>query len=168
MNNEQNFENLTPEENNALQTMKKFLGLEHFAWKFGAIVTLISAIIMGFSSFIMIIVGIATKVASQNQYNGVAPAISFIIMGVVYLMISVLVLIPETVVCFMMIKKVEYYQSTLDTDISIARTRCTSVGMIVFCVLFNTLAAVFYIINFIITKKNAAEFDKIEAAQKGL
>ena len=167
MNNEQNFENLAPAENNALQTMKKFLGLEHFAWKFGAIVTLISAILMGFSSFIMIIAGIATTVASQNQYNSVAPAISLITMGVVYLMISVLVLIPEAVVCFMMIKKVEYYQSTLDTDISIARTRCTSVGMIIFCVLFNTLAAVFYIINFVLTKKNAAAFDKLEAAQKG-
>ena len=169
MNNEQNFENLTPEENNALQTMKKFLGLEHFAWKFGAIVTLISAILMGFSSFIMIIAGIATTVASQNQYNGdgVVPSISFIIMGVMYLLISVLAFIPEAVVCFMMIKKVEYYQSTLDTDISIARTRCTSIGMIVFCVLFNTLAAVFYIINFTLTKKNAAAFDKLEAAQKG-
>ncbi len=169
MNNEQNFENLAPDEKNALQTMKKFLGLEHFAWKFGAIVTLISAIIMGFSSFIMIIVGIATTVASQNQYNGdgVAPAISFIIMGVMYFMIVVLGFIPEAVVCFMMIKKVEYYQSTLDTDISIARTRCTSVGMIVFCVLFNTLAAVFYIINFALKKKNAAVFDRLEAAQKG-
>lgn len=167
MNNEQNFENLAPAENNALQTMKKFLGLEHFAWKLGAIVTLISAIVVLLSSFVMIIDGIVVTAASQNQYNGVAPMYAIIIMGVTYTIVSVAVLIPETVICFMMIKKVEYYQSTLDTDISIARTRCTSIGMIVFCVLFNTLAAVFYIINFALTKKNAAAFDKLEAAQKG-
>ena len=75
--------------------------------------------------------------------------------------------VPVTVINFMMIKKVEYYESTLYTDISIARTRCTSVGMMVFCILFNTLAAIFFIINFVKTKNNAAEFDRIEAEQKG-
>ena len=167
MNNEQYVQYPQEQDNKVLSDFKKFLGLEHFGWKFGAIMTLISAIIMMFSSLILIIVGIATTAAAQNQFNGVAPMYFLTVMGVVYLIISFAVLIPESVICFMMIKKVEYYQSTTDTDISIARTRCTSVGMIVFCVLFNTLAAVFYIINFALTKKNAVAFDKLEAAQKG-
>ena len=166
MNNEQYVQYPQEQDNKVLSDFKKFLGLEHFGWKFGAIMTLISAIIMMFSSLILIIVGIATTAAAQNQFNGVAPMYFLTVMGVVYLIISFAVLIPESVICFMMIKKVEYYQSTTDTDISIARTRCTSVGMMVFCIIFNAMAAIFFIINFVKTKNNAETFDRIEAEQK--
>ena len=75
-------------------------------------------------------------------------------------------LLPVVIISFMMIKKVEYYESTVDTDISIARKRCTSVGMMIFCIIFNNIAAIFFIINFVKTKANAESFDRIEAKQK--
>ena len=161
MNNEQNSST-----NNALEKMKKFLGLEHFGWKVGGIVILASAGILVFLSLILIISGIVTISRSGDATTGAAPMYVFLVLGIVYFIMALIALLPCGIISLMMIKKVEYYQSTLDTDISIARKRCTSIGMIVFCVLFNTLAAVFYIINFILTKKNAAEFDKIEAEQR--
>lgn len=169
--NDQSFTPAAEQDEKVLQDMKKFLGLEHFAWKFGAIMTLISVIIMIFASIIMMISGavIMAEAKAPAAYGGAPAAVNayVLIMGVTYLIVSLTVLLPETIICFTMIKKVEYYQSTLDTDISIARTRCTSVGMMIFCILFNTLAAVFFIVNFVKTKNNAASFDRIEAAQKG-
>ena len=136
--------------------------------RIGAIMTLIAAVMMFLASIIMIISGaVVLANANTQQFGGMSAAAnaSILIIGITYMIIPV-TLIPETVICFIMIKKVEYYQSTLGTDISIARTRCTSVGMMVFCILFNTLAAIFLIINFVKTKTNAAAFDRIEAAQK--
>ena len=149
---------------NALDTFKKLLGLEHFGWKLGAIMVLISMIIFVVVSIIFIIIGSAY--ISSGSYTD-PPGEMFIAMGITYLVVSLTVLLPLMIICFSMIKKVEYYQSTVDRDISIARTRCTSVGMLVFCVIFNTLAAIFFIINFAKTKNNAGSFDRIAAAQRG-
>lgn len=154
-------------ENEVLQTMKNFLGLEHFAWKFSAIASVISAAFLFFCTFFMTAAGIVLAEAESDPGNKGMIYYAFIIFNVMFLYIDAIALVPRVVISFILLKKVEYYQSTIDTDISIARKRCTSVGMIVFCVLFNTLAAVFYVINFALTKKNAAEFDKLEAAQKG-
>ena len=165
MNNEQATEKSKKEE--ALGSLKKFLGLEHFGWKVGGIVILASAGILIFLSIILIIIGIVTMADAKDPTTGVAPMVFSLTMGIAYLIVSLIGFIPSGIISLMMIKKVEYYQSTLDTDISIARKRCTSIGMIVFCALFNTLATVFYVINFITIKKNAAAFDEIEADQKG-
>ena len=69
---------------------------------------------------------------------------------------------PETGKVFM---KAKFPLST-ETDIAVTRTRCKSVGMIVFAAIFNNVALVFIIINFVKTKMHAAEFDRIEAKQK--
>ena len=158
---------IAEQDKNVLNTFKKFLGLEHFGWKFGAVMLLICSILMPIIGIIMLTAGAAVQNASQPTYTGGVPGYPFVLMGVMYLVLTAVELIPCTVVSFIMLKKNEYYQSTIDTDISIARKRATSVGMIVFCFIFNTLAAVFYLINFIKTKSNAAVFDRLEASQKG-
>lgn len=143
----------------ALGTFKKLLGLEHFGWKFGAIMLLVAMIFFIVASIIMIVSGQAVR---NSNYPGIAATA----VGIVYLTVSVTVLLPVVIISFMMLKKVEYYESTVDTDISIARKRCTSVGMMIFCILFNNIAAIFFIINFVKTKANAESFDRIEARQK--
>lgn len=150
----------------ALGTFKKLLGLEHFGWKFGAIMSLIGMIVFIISAVIMLIVGITATAASNNQADSIAPLYTLIVMGIVYFILSFVVFLPIVIINFKMIKKVEYYQSTIDTDINIARKRCTSVGMMVFCILFNNIAAIFFIINFVKTKANAESFDRMEARQK--
>ena len=73
---------------------------------------------------------------------------------------------PLIIVDFKMVKRVEFYQGCMETDISVTRTRCKSVGMIVFAAIFNNVALVCIIINFVKTKMHAAEVDRIEAKQK--
>ena len=150
----------TEQDEKVMADFKKFLGLEHFGWKLGAILVLVSAIILIILSIVFIAIG--ASVNSQTDFAGFPG----VILGVSYLIVSLIALLPAAIISFIMIKKVEYYQSTLDTDISIARTRCTSVGMMVFFILFNTIAAIFFIINFVKTKNNAEAFDRIAAAQK--
>ena len=154
----------TEQDKNVLNTFKKFLGLEHFGWKFGAIMALISMIMFVILSIVFIAAGAAST--GSNSFTD-PPGQMFIAMGITYLISGLIVLLPVTIINFAMIKKVEYYQSTVDRDVSIARTRCTSIGMLIFCVFFNTLAAIFFIINFAKTKNNAGSFDRIAAAQRG-
>ncbi len=164
--------NTCEQDRGALQTMRRFLGLEHFGWKLPAILTLICSILMTLSSLILMTVGVSAASGFEFNEEGPAilnemtPVILTSVMGGTYLATTLLVMVPICVIDFIMMKKVEYYESTLDTDVSIARKRCTSVGMIVFCVLFSNIAAVFYIINFVKTKNNAAAFDRLEAAQQ--
>ena len=147
----------------ALGTFKKLLGLEHFGWKFGAIMVLICSVIFIIVSIVSIVLGASVP---QGQTSVDLVGVGGIVVGVVYLCVSLTALLPVAIICFIMIKKVEYYQSTIDTDINIARKRCTSVGMMIFCIIFNNIAAIFFIINFVKTKANAESFDRIEARQK--
>ena len=91
----------------------------------------------------------------------------FMAYGILFITMALLLYLPVAIINLKMLKKVEYYENTLYSDVSIARKRCTSVGMIVFAAFFNKIALIFIIINFVKTRKNAAAFDRIEAAQKG-
>jgi len=91
----------------------------------------------------------------------------FIIYSIYFITMGLIVYLPHAIINLKLLKKVEYYENTLYSDVSIARKRCTSVGMIVFAAIFNRMALIFIIINFVKTKKNAKAFDRIEAAQKG-
>lgn len=91
----------------------------------------------------------------------------FIIYSIYFITMGLIVYLPLAIINLKLLKKVEYYENTLYSDVSIARKRCTSVGMIVFAAIFNKIALIFIIINFVKTRKNAAAFDRIEAAQKG-
>ena len=107
--------------------------------------------------------------AEAADPNSVLVLLSFVFVmySFYFLLIGLLGYLPPAVVSLVMLKKVEYYENTVYTDVSIARKRCISVGMIVFAAIFNKIALIFIIINFVKTRKNAAAFDRIEAAQKG-
>ena len=153
----------TAENSTVLMTMMKFLQLEHFAWKFGAIMAIVAVVIYIIAGITMMATG-----GFIAQRGGSTESGMIVFAGVLYIIIGIMVFIPIVIIGFMMLKKVEYYESVVYTDVSIARARLTSVGMIVFCAIFNTLAMIFYLINFIKTKNSAAELDRIEAEQKGL
>ncbi|MDD6262985.1 MAG: zinc-ribbon domain-containing protein [Clostridiales bacterium] len=86
------------------------------------------------------------------------------IVGSVYLLIPLLYA-PIAVVNFVMVKKTSRYQDEMYFNIGPTVKRCGSVGMIVFAYLFNTIALIFIIINFVRTKTNKADFQAIEREQ---
>lgn len=72
---------------------------------------------------------------------------------------------PLAVINFLMIGKVNRYIDTLYTDCGPAVERCNSIGMIVFCYFFNTIAMIFFIINFVSVKSNKQTFADIKRNQ---
>lgn len=169
-------------EQTALANMARFLKYEHIAWKAAGIVLLVCAIIFVLCGVMYIVLGGVAGLSgsyifddlidtlSYRDYYSYSPYIisaPFVVAGVIYILCGLLAYLPASILNFTLLKKVEYYQGTMYKDVSIARKRCTSVGMIVFSAIFNQIAMIFIIINFVKTKNNAAAFDKIEAAQKG-
>ena len=64
-----------------------------------------------------------------------------------------------------MIAKVDFYMNSLYTDCEETVKRCSSVGMIVFGALFNTVAMIFIIINFVNVKNNEKILKEIKYNQ---
>ncbi len=73
--------------------------------------------------------------------------------------------VPFTIISFTMVKKVDYYMKTLYTDCEPVVKRCSSIGMIVFGALFNTIAMIFIIINFVNVKSNEKTLNDIKHNQ---
>lgn len=85
--------------------------------------------------------------------------------GIVYVIMGLLMFLPITIVNFVMASKVGKYRAKLYTDCTDGYNHATSVGSIVIAALFNEIALVFVIINFVLTKNKKAEFDRIKATQ---
>lgn len=83
---------------------------------------------------------------------------------VVFLYVA-LMYVPLGIINFKMIGKVDYYMNTLYTDCEPVVKRCSSVGMIVFGAIFNTIAMIFIIINFVNVKSNADTLREIKHNQ---
>lgn len=85
--------------------------------------------------------------------------------GWIYLLEGILYL-PIGIICLCMIRRVDYYLNTLYTDAKPMVKRCGSVGMIILGAMFNTLAMIFIIVNFVRVKNNAALLQNIIARQE--
>lgn len=63
--------------------------------------------------------------------------------------------------------RINYYLDNMYTDASETFTRCGSIGMLVFNVLLGSVSPIFFIINFVRIRSNAALIETIVAKQKG-
>ncbi len=88
------------------------------------------------------------------------------IIGFVYAVVFGICYIPLGVIGLKAAGKISYYRERLYFDVMPAYRRCNSVGMLVFCVLFNTIAAVFYIINFTRVRSNEEMISRIAKHQQ--
>ncbi|MBQ8000613.1 MAG: zinc-ribbon domain-containing protein [Ruminococcus sp.] len=81
------------------------------------------------------------------------------------LLVYAIVFAPLAIISFKMIGKVDYYMRTLYTDCAPVVERCSSVGMIVFGAIFNTVAMIFIIINFVNVTSNKKILEDIKRNQ---
>lgn len=86
------------------------------------------------------------------------------IYGVVYGILG-FVFLPIAIVNLVMAKKVGKYRNKVYTDCTDAVNHATSVGSIVLAAFFSEYALIAIIINFILTKRDKAKFEKIAATQ---
>lgn len=113
---------------------------ERLCWKIFGFVWMGYAIFFGLFGLILL---------SENP--------AFLVMPIMY--------IPLSVISFKMIGKVDYYMKTLYTDCAPVVKRCSSVGMIVFGAIFNTIAMIFIIINFVNVTSNKKVLQDIKHNQ---
>lgn len=123
----------------AFYTFRRNLRHERKSWKIFGGVWLGVSIATCFFPLIFLLMGFALQ----------EPA--FLLMGFIYF-IYPLCFLPPAIVSLIMGKKITGYLDNLDTDPNPAVDRCGGVWLIVMGALFNNLALVFIIMNFIHVK----------------
>ncbi|MGN1451393.1 MAG: zinc-ribbon domain-containing protein [Eubacteriales bacterium] len=135
-----------------LDSMYRMLKYERRCWLIFGIVFAALSLLYAVAAILFVAMGIFTE------------EISVAVIGSVYFLFPLLYA-PIVVVNFIMVKKTERYQNEMYFNIGPTAKRCGSVGMIVFAYLFNSIALIFIIINFVHTKTNKADLQAIEREQ---
>lgn len=141
------------EEKKFLEDTHKFLRWEKKAWSIAGKVMLIVGIVFAALFFLLGIILAATESAAP----GIMMFVYAVIYGVMFIAIGIVNLKAAD--------KIPQYTDTLYKDFRAAYKRCTSIGMIVFNYFFNTIALVFFVINFVRLKSNRAMCDRIMTRQ---
>lgn len=108
--------------------------------------------------------GLSLLLFLSGLFLDMPEAFAMYYMAFIYSFVSSLY-IAEGVICAILKNKVTKYMDGLYYDCSPAVTRGESIGMIVFNALFNQVALVFYLINFITIKEHREEFEEINRLQ---
>ncbi len=128
---------------------------ERKAWNISGLFYTISGAVIAGLSIIMFILGL---VSVEDTFGVLLVyGLSYGFMGSVYLAIGIIGLIMKD--------KVGKYMDGLYYDCGPAVKRGESVGMIVFNAIFNVVALVFYIINYITVKEHREELEEIRMLQ---
>lgn len=143
------------EEKAFLDDTYRFLKYERTAWKVTAIVFLVFTVF--FVAFGLIFMGIFSQYDDVSMAIGGSLGLIYIVLGFVYL--------PISVIGFIMAGKCTKYMNVVYTDIKTVTDRTSSIGMLVFTALFNTIAMIFFIINFVKTRSNAQIIERIRSKQ---
>lgn len=154
------------EEKAFLDYTHRFLRYERLAWKISGVVFLILSLAFLGIGILFIMLGMLSGAYGgvDTFYRATSLSVS-VVMGAYWMIFGILYL-PIAVINIKMVKKVEGYMSGLYTDVRAAATRNASVGMIVFSAIFNTIAMVFYIINFSNTKGKRVVIERIICRQR--
>ena len=152
-------------DDHVLTETDRFLRYEKLAWKIKGIVLLALGVLLFSLGAFAFVFGLAYGAQPMYDYKPMPVIFAFMIIGMAYMEFAVMY-IAMAIVNLIMVNKVSFYQDALNTDVSVVRKRCGSVGMIVFGAMFNSIAMAFIIVNFVRTKTNAAAFDRIEAEKK--
>lgn len=167
---------------------------ERLCFKIVGIVSLVLAAIMLVSGIIMTVAGAYTA-GEINDYNHYSDyiydlddffsdfddddfysynyyyntyaedeAAALMVVGILFIVYGV-VFLPVAIVNLVLKSKVGKYRDKLYTDCTDGVKHASSVGTIVLGAIFNSIALIFIIINFIFMKRNRETFERIKANQ---
>lgn len=122
-----------------LNIFKENFRREKISWMIAAIVISAITLLLTMFAFLMIFIGITTAEEA------------FLAMGIVYLLYPIL-FAPIIVINWVMTVKAGRYERTVMDDPAGAVERAGNVGIIVVSALFNNIAMIFVIINFVYAK----------------
>lgn len=153
-----NAANAVDEEQDFIDTTYRILRWERNAWKISGIALLIFGIVFGVLFFIFGIVFSAIGEEIAFVFSSVFFTYSFVFGGV---------FIACGIVSLISAKKIPFYLNSMYNDFSMAFKRCDNVGMLILTIFFNSIAMVFFIINFVRMKANRNTIGRIIARQQG-
>lgn len=139
---EQSEEALIKEEQAFLDMTNNLLRWERKAWSITSIFFLIAGICFTLFGMFFTLVGISATL--EGEVSGVP----ILFIGVLYLF-TFASYIAIGIIQRIIANKMPTYLNSLYYDFTVTKKRCTNVGMIVLCVLFNMIAFIFFIINFV-------------------
>ena len=122
-----------------LNIFKENFRREKISWMIAAIVISAITLLLTMFAFLMIVIGITTAEEAP------------LAMGIVYLLYPIL-FAPIIIVNWVMTVKAGRYERTVTDDPAGAVERAGNVGIIVVSALFNNIAMIFVIINFVYAK----------------
>ncbi len=134
------------EEQDFLDTTHRLLRWERKAWSISGKVFLIVGIVFAAIFGLMALIGFGSinNAGVEDAFFAASGIIGF-----VYAIVFGGMFIAIGIVCNTASNKIPRYLDSMYTDFLPTRDRCGSIGMIVFTALFNEIALVFFIINFV-------------------
>ena len=140
-----------------LDQTHRLLRWERKAWSISGKVFLIVGIVFAALFFLLGILMIALSEGSEVAAFGAVFFTYALVFGCMFVAVGIVNLKAAG--------KIPQYTDTLYRDFRAAHKRCNSIGMIVFGYFFNTIALVFYVINFVRMKTNKAMAQRILTRQ---
>jgi hypothetical protein len=135
------------EEKESLDNFARFFKYERLAWKIEGIVILVLSCLFAGLGFIFFMAAMA-----EEFFAGI---------GAIYMLYGLLFL-PIAIINIKMVGRAEHYMNIVYTDAAAVEERAGNVGMIVLAAIFNSIALVFIIINFVRSK---TEKDVLKSAK---
>ena len=148
----------TAEEQQVIDGIKRNFRREKTAYK---LVGLIGVIIMSISCVLIILAGIAGMADAEQGTAVIAASL------ITYAVTLAFTTLPVFIINLVASGKLNNYISTADRDIEMSRARAGSIGMIVFAAIFNDIALIFVILNFIYVKRHRDIIESIKQKQRG-
>ncbi len=139
-----------------LNTFYSRLRTERKCWRIFSFVFLGFTLLFVFFAFVFFGIGMSEGDAFMAGF-----------LGGFYISYGFILFLPVCIADFIIAAKVSRYIESVYSDCGPAITRSGSVGAIVLGALFNTIAMIFIIINFIYIKRNRAVFEQIRINQTG-
>lgn len=149
-------EKLIAEERAFLETTHRLLRWEYKAWSIASKVFIIMGIVFTAVFMLFCLIGLVAVMVSEDSGGEIA-----MVMGILYATVYGVMFIALGIVNKKAGQKLPQYINTVCTDFSLTYNRCGSVGMLVFCILFGAVSAIFFIINFARMKANRAVIERI-------
>lgn len=145
------------EEQEFLDMTHRLLRWERMAWSITGKVLIILSIVFAAIFSILAVVGMF----SADAGGGVA-----VILGILYGTIYGGMFLALGIVSAKAAGKIPQYLDSMYYDFEKTEKRSGSIGMLVLTVLFNEIAFIFFIINFVRIKSNGKLIERIKARQK--
>ena len=135
-----------PADNDAFYVFRRNLRHERKCW------SILGKVYLGLTIFFALyfgVIGMALGVGIGGGEGSVAAGVMFL-----YSVLIVVLMLPVVIANFVMKRKLDGYIEQIETNPEPAKDRATNPGFIVLAALFNEVALIFVILNFIHVKRN--------------